>query len=471
MPVVPIVGATYQMEAVSFDNQRCVNLIPIQSESGSSKSVAALRNAPGLKQEYLVGGGGIRGGIESQGRGFFVSGSDFFEVFTDGSQELHGSLLTATGQVDIEENPTQVMVTDGSFGYIFNKTTNTWSQITDPDFPVPSDLTFQDGYFIVTEADTGLFWISGINDGTDWDALENTTVESNPDRLVGVKSDSSNLWLFGTKSTEVFQNTGNATFPFQRIPGAVIETGCASQNTIQEIDNALFWLGTDENGDAIVWRSNGYNAVRVSTRAIERKIAESSDFTESFSWVYHERGSAFYVLQVRGLDTTLVLDVSTNAWHERVYLNPMTGKEEQHRGSCHVFFGQKHLVGDRLTSQIYEMSLDFHDDDGDEVLRERITPHYDEERRLITHSQFELDMEIGVGTQAGQGKDPQVVLTYSDNGGRTWSSELRRDLGKVGKYSTRVKWNKLGRARDRVYRIRITDPVFVQINEAYLNGI
>lgn len=468
--IIPIVGPTYQMDAVTFDNQRCANLYPIMSETGSSKSVAALRSTPGLLEEYTIGGGGIRGGLESQGRGFFVSGMDFYEVFADGTTTNHGSLLTSTGQVDMEENPTQIMVTDGTYGYIFTKSSDTWAQITDSDFPTPSDLTFQDGYFIVTEADTAKVWISALNNGLSWDALDNTTVESNPDNLVGCKSDSSNLWLFGTKTTEVFQNTGNATFPFQRIPGAVIETGCAAQLTIQEIDNRLFWLGTDENGDAIVWASNGYSASRVSTRAIERKIAESSNFNESYAWVYHERGSAFYVIQVKGLSTTLVLDVATGMWHERTYLDPVTGAEAQHRGACHIFFNKKHLVGDRLNNKIYHMSLDYYDDDGDEINRERITPHYGKERSLIPHAQLELDMETGVGTQSGQGSDPQVMLQYSDDGGRTWSSELWRDLGKVGKYFTRVKWNKLGMARDRVYRIRVTDPVFVQINEAILNG-
>lgn len=466
--IVPFVGATYQMEAVSFDNQRCVNLYPLISESQNSKSVAALRSTSGLKQEYTIGGGGIRGGIESGNRAFFVSGQDFYEVKSDGTTELHGSLLTGTGIVTLEENPTQVMLIDGLYGYIFNKTTDTFTQITDGDFPTPSSLTFQDGYFIVTSGQ--FFAISALNDGTSWDVLDRQTVESSPDDLVGVRSDSSNLWLFGTKSTEVFQNTGNATFPFQRISGAIIETGCAAQATIQEIDNALFWLGTDQNGDAIVWRSNGYNATRVSTKAIERKIAESTNFNESYAWVYHERGSAFYLIQVKGLSTTLVLDVATGLWHERSYRNPSTGAEEQHRGSCHVFFNQKHLVGDRLNNKIYEMSLDYYDDDGDPLVKERISPHYDQEKRLISHAQFELDMEVGVGTQSGQGSDPQIMMQYSDNGGRTYSSELWRSIGAVGKYFTRVKWNKLGSSRDRVYRVRISDPVFVQINEAILNG-
>ena len=468
MPAVPFVGPTYQMDAVSFDNQRCVNLYPILSESGTSKSVAALRGTPGLTEFATIGGGGIRGGIESAQRAFFVSGTDFYEVFVDGTSINRGTLDTGVGLVQMEENPTQIMLIDGVEGYIFNKTLNTFSKITDGDFPTPASLTYQDGYFIVTSGQIAAR--SDLNDGTSWSIANRTTVESSPDAIVGVKSDSSNLWFFGTKSTEVFQANAALDFAFSRIPGAIVETGCADADTIQEIDNALFWLGTDENGDAIVWRSDGYNARRISTRAIERKIAESSDFNESYAWVYHERGSAFYMLQVKSLNTTLCLDVASGLWHERSYRNPDTGAEEQHRGAVHVFFKQKHLIGDRLTNQIHEMSLDTYSDNGNPIVRERISPTYAQDKALVPHAQFELDMEPGQGLQSGQGSDPQVMMQYSDDGGQTWSSGLWRDMGAVGKYYTRIKWNKLGRSRDRVYKVQISDPVFVQINAAVLNG-
>lgn len=468
MPIVPFVGGTYQMEATSFDNQRCVNLYPIISESGTSKSVAALRSTSGLEEFCTIGGGSIRGGMESADRAFFVSGADFYEVFEDGTSALRGTLDTFVGIVDMVDNPTQIMIIDYEFGYIFNKSTNTFAKITDPDFPTPSDLTFQDGYFIVTSGQIAAR--SDLNDGTSWDVLNRTTVESNPDALVGCISDKSNLWFFGTKSTEVFQNTGVTDFSFQRLNGAYLETGCAAQGTIKLLDNAILWLGTDENGDAIVWRSNGYNAQRISTQAIERKIAQSTNFKESYAWCYHERGHAFYLLQVKGLNTTLVLDLATNLWHERSYRNPLTNGEEQHRGSCHVFFKQMHLVGDRSSGKVYKMSLDTYTDDGDPIVRRRTSPHYSQEKRLIPHSQFELDMEVGVGLQTGQGSDPKIMMRYSDDGGRTWSDELWRDIGKVGKYSTRVLWRKLGSSRDRVYDVTISDPVFVQVNEAILNG-
>ena len=470
MPVVPFVGTSYEMEAVSFDKQRCVNLYLIMSETGTSKSPGALRGTPGLSLFTTVGGGPIRGGIESANRCFFISGNEFYELSSGGVTTLRGTLDTNVGLVDLEENPTQIMIIDGLYGYIFNKTTDTFTKITDEDFPVPSDLTFQDGYFIITEKDTAKFWISGVNNGLTWDSLDNKAVESSPDNLVGLKSDSSNLWLFGTKTTEIFQLTGNATFPFQRIQGAIIEIGCAAQNTIEEIDNAVFWLGTDENGDAIVWKSNGYSAQRVSTQAIERKIAESDNFNESYAWVYHERGHAFYLLQVKGLKTTLCLDVTNGVWHERIHRNTLTNDEEQHLGICHVFFNKKHLIGDRVNNKIYQMSLDFYSDDGDPIVRKRVSPHYDAEKSLLSHAKFELDMEVGVGLNSGQGVDPKVMLRYSDDGGKTWSSELIKSLGAMGKYFTRVRWQKLGKSRDRLYEVTISDPVFVQINEAIING-
>lgn len=470
MPAIPFVGPTYQMEAFSFDHQRCVNLYAIASESGTSSSPSALRSTPGLKMFSSLGDGPIRGGIESQGRVFFVSGNAFFELSSDGTSTNRGTLNTFTSRVQIADNPTQIMIIDGTDGYIFTKTTDSFAQISDGDFPTPSSLTFQDGYFIVSAADTNNFYISALNNGLSWDALDSTTVEGNPDNLAAVYSNKSNIWAFGTKTTEVFQNTGAAAFPFQVLRGAFIQTGCAAPDTIQNIDNSLIWLGTDENGDAIVWRSNGYNATRISTQAIERLIATSSDFSGSYAWTYHERGHAFYLLQVENLNTTLVYDPATGLWHERVYRNPITNNEEQHRGSCHVFAFNKHLVGDRETGLVYEMGLNIYTDNGDPIVRKRILPVIVRENMTISHSQFELDMEVGIADESGQGSNPKVMMRYSDNRGRTWSSELLRDFGKTGEYNTRVVWNALGSSKGRVYEVSISDPVFVQINAAYLNG-
>jgi len=461
-------GQMYQMEARSFDRQRAINFYFIVSESGTSKTKAALRSTAGYIDFCAIGGGPIRGGIESQGRAFFVSGDEFYEVFSDGTYILRGNLDTATSKCSFEENPTQVMIIDNLYGYIFNKATNVFTKITDVDFPTPSSLTFQDGYFIVSEADSSKFYISNINNGLVWDTLDYTTVEGSPDYLVAVKSDKSNLWCLGTKSIEVYRNTGNASFPFEKLSGAYIETGCAASNTIKIINNMLIFMGADENGNNIIWRTDGYNVVRLSTQAVEKRISEGRSFTDSYAWVYHEQGHAFYCLQVKGLDTTIVMDVSTGLFHERAFWNTGTGLFEQHRGACHVFAFNKHLIGDRETSNIYEMGLNYHSDNGNEMVRKVILPYIANGKALINHNSIELDMEVGVGLQSGQGSDPKVMMRYSDDG-NTWSSELHASSGKIGEYNTRVIWRKLGTSRQRIYEFSISDPIFVQINGVYLN--
>ena len=117
------------------------------------------------------------------------------------------------------------------------------------------------------------------------------------------------------------------------------------------------------------------------------------------------------------------------------------------------------------------MDLDEYTDFGNPIVRKRVLPVIVQENRLIPHAQFELDMEVGVADQSGQGSDPQVMMRYSDDSGRTFSSELWRGFGEVGEYKTRVVWHALGRSRRRVYEVSISDPVFVQINAAYLNGV
>lgn len=470
MPSFPVASMAYEMEAASFDLQTAINLYAVVSESGSSKSAVALRSVPGYSTFATMGSGFIRGGIETNGRAFFVSGNEFYELFSDGTTTKHGDLDTLTGIVQISENPTQIMIIDSLEGYIFTKATNTFAKISDTDFPVPSSLTFQDGYFIVSEKDTSKYYISNLNNGLAWDTLDFTTVEGAPDKLVAVRSNRSNLWAFGSKITEVYQNTGNALFPFQKIQGAFIQTGCAAPNTIQNLDNSLLWLGIDENGDGIVWRSNGYNAQRISTQAIERKIASSTFFEESYAWTYHERGHAFYVLQIKGLDETLVYDVSTKDWRVRASRDPITADMEQHRGSCHIYAFNKHLIGDRVTNKVYEMDLDNYTEDGNPFLRKFVTPHIDQMKELISHKQLELDMETGVGLTSGQGSDPQIMMRYSDDNGKNWSSELWLPLGKKGEYGRQIIWNRLGRSRDRVYEFTVSDPVFVQFNEIILNG-
>ena len=73
---------------------------------------------------------------------------------------------------------------------------------------------------------------------------------------------------------------------------------------------------------------------------------------------------------------------------------------------------------------------------------------------------IELLMEAGVGLTSGQGSDPQIMMRFSDDGARIFSSVYSRSFGKIGEYTRRVVWRRQGRSPfNRVYEFSITDPV------------
>lgn len=94
--------------------------------------------------------------------------------------------------------------------------------------------------------------------------------------------------------------------------------------------------------------------------------------------------------------------------------------------------------------------------------RQRTFPHLSEEQIYAFHKALQIDMETGVGLgdpDDPEAYNPQAMLDWSDDGGHTWSNVHNKTLGKMGEYRHRVIYRMLGRSRDRIYRLTISDPV------------
>ncbi len=57
------------------------------------------------------------------------------------------------------------------------------------------------------------------------------------------------------------------------------------------------------------------------------------------------------------------------------------------------------------------------------------------------------------------GEGGNITLEMSNDGGYVWTAPLIRPLGSLGQRSLRVRWMALGAAIDRVFRLRVSDPV------------
>jgi hypothetical protein len=63
----------------------------------------------------------------------------------------------------------------------------------------------------------------------------------------------------------------------------------------------------------------------------------------------------------------------------------------------------------------------------------------------------------------------QVLMRYSDDGGMTWSNWTTERLGAIGNYGTIARFRSLGFGRNRVFQIRVTDPIYMALIGATLD--
>jgi hypothetical protein len=88
------------------------------------------------------------------------------------------------------------------------------------------------------------------------------------------------------------------------------------------------------------------------------------------------------------------------------------------------------------------------------------------------HNRLEVEFEAGVGLDVAEGEpgyDPQATLRWSDDGGKTWSAEKSTSIGEYQDYGARALWRSLGKSRNRIYELTITEPVKIVLIGAYGN--
>lgn len=434
---------SYRLRSLPLSAQRMVNYC-LEVAPPKAKTYAACVPAYGIVQKAVIEAGYCRGGCVINGVPYAVYGSKFYRIKSNFDVVELGT-IPGSHYVDMAGDEINVMLVTDGLGYYWNGAT--FQLITSSEFPGAEWVECLDGYFIVGAPNSGQFYISANRNPASWDGLDFGTAEKYPDDLVAGIVNYGELYLFGKESFEVWYDSGNSDFPFTRTPNGFGELGCLSRFGVAKADNGVIFLGHD----GVFYRLNGYEPQRISTPAVEQAVEDYADKT-CFALSWNEGGHKFVSFSFD--EGTWVYDVSTGLWHERVsYGLP------RWRPLFILRAFDTWLVGDFYTNALGELSADAFTE-YDFVMRGSVTsPPVAQENKRVVHSRLELVFEQGVGLATGQGSDPQVMLRFSDDGGRTWSTEKWRPLGKVGEFRTRALFNRLGQARDRVYEYVVTDPV------------
>lgn len=408
-----------------------------EKADGDKRDDFAVMATPGLTEWAEVGDGPIRGAITLAGVLFVVSGGSLYEVGADGTANEIGTIF-GTERVRMATNYDQIAIVGGTVGTVYDSGT-----LTNPLVVYVQDVLYADGYILWVVIDSEQFLISALDDALTYDFADVASVEGSPDNIVGAVNDHREIQFFGGKTTEIFYNSGNGDFPFERQGNAFIEHGCFDRDSIVKLDNSVTFVGDDR----FVYTLLGYQPQRISTHAIEYQLR---DATYARAWTYSQEGHKFYVLEVdRG---TFVFDYSTGAWHQRQSF----GSTWWRVGGAVEAYGQM-LYTDRETGQLFTASLDVFTEDGNPIAFDITLPTIEAGRERKVMAAFEVLCETGVGN--GDVAEPMIMLTYSDDNGHRWSNEMWRSLGEVGEYRTRAVWRALGQFRQRQMKLRITDAV------------
>ena len=248
---LPIFGRGFTSKSAVVTRQMLTNLYrepeaQLQTSNyqiEQDKTAMALYGTPG---KTLVGSGfsgPSRGAKAVQNTLYSVHGASVYAINNAWQYTLIGTLNTSTGRVGIETNGFQLMIVDGTNGYIYTYATQIFGTITDPNFPNgATTVAFLASYFIVDNQQpngVGQFNWSSTYDGTTWQASNFATAEFSPyANLVAVASLGGYLYLFGVRTTEIWAASGT-TAVFARVGGAGLQYGLASRWSVCEYKDRL----------------------------------------------------------------------------------------------------------------------------------------------------------------------------------------------------------------------------------------
>lgn len=344
-----------------------MNLFTEVSDTGTPKTKAALYHTPGVRPHTFLGSGPVRGIFyePSYNRLFAVAGAILWEVFATHTAVARGTLAVDGNPATLCSNGTaghQLFITSGGRGYIFDLNFNSFQQITAAGFPDPVLMgSVVNLLFVALKSNSNEFHWSGLLDGTSWSSLDVAQTES-PNNVLAMVVDHLEVWLLGQRVTEVWKNVGSGNTIFSPLGGAPIEQGIAGSWLWGQMDNTLYWVGTNKEGGAVTFRANGYSPQRVSNNPIDFALQNQAYLGDALAFTYQQDGHPFFWTVLPHNDTDYVLDGSTGLWHERALWNDRTMRFEPHVARCHAFAFGTHLVGDRTTGTIYELAMDAYTD-------------------------------------------------------------------------------------------------------------
>lgn len=488
---VPLFGRGFTAKSPAVTDQLLINVYR-EPQGDPDKTSMALYGTPGLQYvtNFPLSGIPSVGWADLPIRGmrrvgnyiWFVVGSSTPNPITGGgfSAVLYmdgagtivvlGSstaMLTKSGRVGMSDNGTQIIIVDGTAGYIIpintlGAPTGAMTQIAAAGFPNgATTVDFLNGYFICDNPNAtpqGRFNWSTQYDGTLWAALDFATAESNPDALIHIMVNFGQLFLFGNVTTEIWAPSGDTAI-FRRVGAAGVEWGLAAKWTVDKYaNNTLIFLGKNKLGQCQLGVLDGYTFKPITDPDVTKDI-NSRQVASATGFAYSLDSHTFYELNFP--DKSYLYDDLSDSFSQLI------SNGGRHLGEMRAELNGVTYIADYAVGQVYRLRGDYYTDYNYPIINSIQTKHVFADYNPVAINELYVDCEFGDGLDGGvQGSNPQIMLQWSKDGGRTFGNEIWKTMGALGAYGARTWWQNLGIAKDWVFRFAVSDPVKLVITGA-----
>jgi hypothetical protein len=466
---IPLVSGGYQARSVLAGAQRCVNLYPESAPDPQAPVPVTHYPTPGLR---LLMSSATKGPVRecyraTNGDLYTVVGPNVYYIAPGFVETLIGTITDKPTRAYMADNGQTIVLVDGTVnGYTIDMTTRAFAPIVSAAFFGGDRVDYIDTYFVFNRPGTRQ-WYKTNSQAVTFDPLDIAAKTGGADNIATVISIHRELWVIGELTSEVWVNSGAADFTFSQLPGAFIEHGCAAKYSVASQDISVFFLSQDTEGRGIVVQGTGYQVKRISTHAIEADIQSYATISDAIGYCFQQQGHAFYVLTFPTADKTWAYELATGQWHELAWTDDNGGLHRHRANSCCFAYGVN-IIGDWQNGSLYALDPNVFTDNGRAVTRIRSFPHMISGGRQVSYQRFIADMQVGAQTGGQSSAPPMVTLRWSDTGGASWGDPITASMGATGEYRTQINFNRLGRARDRVFELSWTADVRTALLGAFV---
>ncbi len=499
MTALQLKSGAYSAAGYIANAQRSINIFPEQNPEDTEPEAPfthyprpgnrLLQTAPapaGARCLYRATNGDL----------YAVIAQNVYYIDPNNTYNLLGQLVVvASTPVIASDNGSTIALVDGSpNGYQIVMATRVLTQIGDPNYLGSTGVDFLDSFLLFNNPGTNQ-WYCTLSAQLVFNALFIGQKTAWPDNILRVVAIEREAWLFGPQKSEVWYNAGGVPFPFNILPGVIIEQGCAAPYSCAKMDTNVYWLSQSPEGDRMVMRGNNQNvAQRISTHAIEAELKTYARVDDAVGSVYQIDGHSFYKLHFPTADKTWGYDEATKQWHEDNFIDTNGILHRARNAFCAFAYG-KNLALDFATGNLLQIDPTYRFDDvavgqSQPIAWIRSFPHAISEMKRISFTRFIADVQTGdllnsgettqlispwsAGFSSGFGpltqlSAPSVALRYSRDGGKNFSNNRIKYGISSGRYRGLLRWPSLGLARDMVFELSSTAAMCDALNGGFVD--